>query len=83
LLGQQGAQVRYADPFVLVLAHEGLCAERVQVEPEVVRQSDTVVILTDHQELDDRLVVQMADLVVDTRDALRDFRVPEERLSRL
>jgi len=83
LLGQQGAQVRYADPFVLVLAHEGLCAERVEVEPEVVRQSDAVVILTDHAEFDYPLVVQLADLVVDTRNALRAFSVSKERVIRL
>jgi len=83
LLRHKGAQVRYADPFVPVLAHEGLAAERVELEAEVVRQSDAVLILTDHQEFDYQLVVQEADLVVDTRNALRHFTVPQERLIRL
>ena len=83
LLHHKGATVRYADPFVPVIAHEGLCAERVQLEPEVVRQSDAVVILTDHQEFDYQMVVSTADLVVDTRNALRDFSVPKDRVIRL
>jgi UDP-N-acetyl-D-glucosamine dehydrogenase len=83
LLRHKGANVRYADPFVPVIAHEGLCAERVQLEPEVVRQSDAVVILTDHQEFDYQMVVSTADLVVDTRNALRDFNVPKDRVIRL
>jgi UDP-N-acetyl-D-glucosamine dehydrogenase len=83
LLRQKGANVRYADPFVPVIAHEGLCAERVNLEPGVVRQSDAVVILTDHQEFDYQMVVTAADLVVDTRNALRDFSIPKERVIRL
>jgi UDP-N-acetyl-D-glucosamine dehydrogenase len=55
----------------------------VSLEAEVVRQSDAVLILTDHPEFDYQLVVEEADLVVDTRNALRDFSVPRERLIRL
>ncbi len=83
LLRGKGAVVRYADPFVPLIAHEGLCAERVDLEVEVVRQSDAVLILTDHQEFDYQMVVKTADLVVDTRNALRNLSVPKERIIRL
>ena len=83
LLRSKGAVVRYADPFVPFLAHEGLCVERVDLEVEVVRQSDAVLILTDHQEFDYQMVVKTADLVVDTRNALRNLSVPQERIIRL
>jgi UDP-N-acetyl-D-glucosamine dehydrogenase len=83
LLRSKGAYVCYADPFVPFIAHEGLCAERVTLEAGVVRQSDAVLILTDHPEFDYQMVVQEADLVVDTRNALRDFSVPQERVIRL
>lgn len=83
LLRHKGAVVRYADPFVPVIVHEGLCAERVNLEAEVVRQSDAVLILTDHQEFDYQMVADTADLVIDTRNALRDLSVPEERVIRL
>jgi UDP-N-acetyl-D-glucosamine dehydrogenase len=83
LLRHKGAVVRYADPFVPVIVHEGLCAERVNLEAEVVRQSDAVLILTDHQEFDYQMVANAADLVVDTRNALRNLGVPGERVIRL
>jgi UDP-N-acetyl-D-glucosamine dehydrogenase len=83
LLRGKGALVRYADPFVPFLAHEGLCAERVDLEAEVVRQSDAVLILTDHREFDYQMVAETADLVVDTRNALRKLSVPKKRIIRL
>ena len=83
LLRGKGAVVRYADPFVPLIAHEGLCAERVDLEVEVVRQSDAVLILTDHREFDYQMVVETADLIVDTRNALRNLSVPKERIIRL
>jgi UDP-N-acetyl-D-glucosamine dehydrogenase len=83
LLRGKGAVVRYADPFVPLIAHEGLCAERVDLEVEVVRQSDAVLILTDHREFDYQMVAETADLVVDTRNALRNLSVPKERIIRL
>ncbi len=83
LLHSKGAVVRYADPLVPCIAHEGLCAERVNLEVEVVRQSDAVLILTDHQEFDYQMVVRTADLVIDTRNALRNLSAPQERVIRL
>lgn len=83
LLRGKGAVVRYTDPFVPFLPHEGLCAERVDLEVEIVQRSDAVLILTDHREFDYQMVVTMADLVVDTRNALRNLSVPQERIIRL
>jgi UDP-N-acetyl-D-glucosamine dehydrogenase len=83
LLRSKGAVIRYADPFVPFIAHEGLCAERVDLEVEVVRQSDAVLILTDHREFDYQMIVKTADLVVDTRNALRNLSVSKERIIRL
>jgi UDP-N-acetyl-D-glucosamine dehydrogenase len=55
----------------------------VELTVETVRQSDAVLILTDHPDFDYPLVVRMADLIVDTRNALRNLSVPKERLVRL
>jgi UDP-N-acetyl-D-glucosamine dehydrogenase len=83
LLRAKGAVVRYADPFVPVIVHEGLCAERVTLGVEVVRQSDAVLILTDHPEFDYQMVGQTAELVIDTRNALHDLNLPKEQIIRL
>ena len=55
----------------------------MDLEVEVVLQSDAVLILTDHREFDYPMVVETADLVVDTRNALRHLSVPQERIIRL
>src|SRR5262249_23608087 len=83
LLRHKGAHVRYADPFVPVLAHEGLAAERVNLEAELVRQSDAVLILTDHREFGYQRKLEASDSVVDTRNAVRNFTVPKELFIRL
>jgi UDP-N-acetyl-D-glucosamine dehydrogenase len=82
-LQHKGAQVVYADPFVPVLLHEGLEIPRVTLDAAVVRQSDAVLILTDHREFDYPMVVENADLVIDSRNATRGLIAPEGRVIRL
>lgn len=82
-LQQKGANLLYADPFVSTLMHEGLDLPRVHVDTEVVRRQDAVVILTDHREFDYRMVVDNADLVVDSRNATHGLSAAEGRIVRL
>jgi UDP-N-acetyl-D-glucosamine dehydrogenase len=79
----KGADLTYADPFVTTLAHEGLDLPRVSLGADVVRRQDAVVILTDHREFDYRLVVEQADLVIDSRNATRGIAAPQGRVMRL
>ena len=82
-LQRKGAKVRYADPFVPSLAHEGLDVKRVDLTAEVLRECDAAVILTDHKEFDYHMIVQQADLIVDTRNATGGMTVPENKVIRL
>jgi UDP-N-acetyl-D-glucosamine dehydrogenase len=82
-LQNKGAHLVYADPFVATLAHEGLAVPRVTVDADLLRRQDGVVILTDHREFDYRLVVDHADLVVDSRNATRSIAAPPGRLLKL
>lgn len=82
-LHRKGAELLYADPFVAALQHEGLTVPRVELNAEVVRQSDAVLVLTDHREFDYRMVVETADLVVDSRNATRGLSAPAGRIIRL
>ena len=82
-LHRKGAELLYADPFVSVLNHEGLHVPRVELDAEMVRQSDAVLILTDHCEFDYRMVVETADLVVDSRNATHGLSGPDGRIIRL
>lgn len=77
-LQRKGAEVLYADPFVPSLHSEGLAIQRVELHEEIVRNCDAVIVLTDHREFDYQMVVENADLVVDTRNATRRFNAPEK-----
>jgi UDP-N-acetyl-D-glucosamine dehydrogenase len=65
------------------LAHEGLSVAHVELTPEIVCASDAVVILTDHREFDYPMVVQLAGLIVDARNATRGLTAPDNRIIRL
>jgi len=82
-LQRKGAEVRYADPFVQSLEHEGLSTLRSDATAETMRAADAVVIVTDHKEFDYPMIVQNADLVIDARNATRGLSAPEGRLVRL
>jgi UDP-N-acetyl-D-glucosamine dehydrogenase len=82
-LQNKGAQLIYADPFVTTLAHEGLDLPRVDLNAEIVQRQDAVVILTDHREFDYRMVVEHADLVIDSRNATREVAAPAGRVVKL
>lgn len=82
-LQAKGANLVYADPFVATLTHEGLDLPRVNVDADLVRRQDGVVILTDHREFNYRLIVDNADLVVDSRNATRHVTAPNGRVLKL
>jgi len=82
-LQRKGADVRYADPFVPSLEHEGLATPRVDPTADVLRTADAVIVVTDHKEFDYPMIVKTADLVIDARNATRGIEAPSDRLVRL
>jgi UDP-N-acetyl-D-glucosamine dehydrogenase len=68
-LRRQGAEVAFADPYVPSMIIDGTAVKAVEpTEPEIT-SADCVVILTDHLEFDYQRIVEVAQLVVDTRSA--------------
>jgi UDP-N-acetyl-D-glucosamine dehydrogenase len=74
LLHERGARVRYADPYVPVLAARawrgGFELHADPLTPAVVAAADCVAVLTEHRTVDYNLVIESARLVVDTRNAV-------------
>lgn len=77
LLRAKGARVSYHDPFVAEVrfddAHThggGDPLQSIALTDEALRAADCVVIVTDHSEINYRRVIELAPLVVDTRNAL-------------
>ncbi|MFC1667044.1 nucleotide sugar dehydrogenase [Candidatus Omnitrophota bacterium] len=76
------AKVQYHDPLVPKFEIDGLNLNSVDLTKENISSSDAVAILTDHTCLDYRLIVDNAKLIIDTRNALKEFK-DKERIIRL
>jgi UDP-N-acetyl-D-glucosamine dehydrogenase len=75
LLKRRGAIVSYSDPHVPALSLDDL---RLEAAPEeAAAAADCVVIVTDHHVFDYKSLVERAALIVDTRNALREFDSPK------
>jgi UDP-N-acetyl-D-glucosamine dehydrogenase len=67
LLQDKGAVVRYHDPYVPLIRHEGMKMETVLDLELALSESECVVVATDHSDYDWQSVCDRASLVIDTR----------------
>lgn len=73
LLMRRGARVTYSDPFVERLAMNGQ-QELCSCDPlQSCAEADCTVIVTDHSSFDYEAILKKAALIVDTRNALKQF----------
>ncbi len=70
-LSDMGARLSYVDPHVEALDLGGIRMRTKKLTPGVLSRADCVVIVTAHSIFDFALVAKFADLVVDTRNALK------------
>ena len=75
LLEDMGAVVSYSDPLVPRLRFESRVMEAVPME-EAAAAADCVVLITDHSGVDYKALVELAPLIIDTRNRLRDYAAP-------
>ncbi|NNK62540.1 MAG: nucleotide sugar dehydrogenase [Gemmatimonadetes bacterium] len=68
LLREDGADLRYHDPFVSSLEHEGLDLRSEPLTDALLAEADAVLIVTDHTDIDYGRVVAQSRIVVDTRN---------------
>ena len=73
LLLDAEADVVYHDPFVPAFSVRGVQVPSVQLTEDEVAKSDAVLVVTDHTNVDYHAVVRSAKLVLDTRNALKEF----------
>jgi UDP-N-acetyl-D-glucosamine dehydrogenase len=69
LLEERGADVVYHDPYVPSFREDGHEHTSVQFTDAEIARADAVVIVTDHSSIDYQRVVDLASVVVDTRNA--------------
>jgi UDP-N-acetyl-D-glucosamine dehydrogenase len=73
MLLDKGAVLTYSDPFIPEVHEMGLKLTGVTVRDALEAGTDCVVLLTDHSQFNYSEIVHRAPLIVDTRNALRDF----------
>jgi UDP-N-acetyl-D-glucosamine dehydrogenase len=71
LLSKKGARLSYCDPYVPVLDEHGIKLKAEKFTAAALRRADCVVLVTDHDLFDCRLIARESKVVVDTRNALK------------
>jgi len=71
-LKQSGAEVNYHDPYIPSIDHEEIRLESITNINEGIRIADCVAIITNHSSYDYGQILEDANLIVDTRNALGD-----------
>ena len=79
LLRAKGAEVVYHDPFVpevhfdhAYTIGDGEPLYNAELTDDLIKSADCVIICTEHSEVDYKRVCELAPLVVDTRNALKE-----------
>jgi len=72
----KGANVSYSDPYIGQVQIGGELLSSKELNAQLLESVDCVVILTDHSRFDYSMVVSHSPLILDCRNALRDFSSP-------
>ncbi|MEO6025317.1 MAG: nucleotide sugar dehydrogenase [Candidatus Binatia bacterium] len=73
MLLDKGAKVTYSDPFAPTIREDGMELSETPVRQALEAGTDCVVLLTDHTAFNYSEIVHLAPVIIDTRNALRDF----------
>jgi UDP-N-acetyl-D-glucosamine dehydrogenase len=77
---EKGAELSYHDPYIEELSLEGKGRLRSrELSEELLRESDCVLIVTNHSGVDYEKVVRLSKLLVDTRNATRKLNLSEAK----
>jgi UDP-N-acetyl-D-glucosamine dehydrogenase len=82
-LARRGARVTYHDPYVPAVTVHEAPLRSVPLDDAALRAADAVVVVTDHASVDYKRVVELAPLVVDTRNATRGLVAHRDKIVRL
>jgi len=74
LLVKKGALVSYYDPYIAHLKIDNINLKGIKFDKNAFRDSDCVVIVTDHSAVDYKFIVENSDVVVDARNILNGVK---------
>jgi len=79
-LREKGADVSYADPRVPSVVLDGAPLKAIEPNADALAATNCALILTDHPEFDYRQIVELAPLVIDTRNATWGIPAPQGKV---
>jgi UDP-N-acetyl-D-glucosamine dehydrogenase len=83
-VAKKGAKVLYHDPYIPSVKDEnGKVWKGVKLTDKLLREVDCVVFTTNHSCFDVKHIVDTANLVVDTRNAVKDIAIENEKVFKL
>ncbi len=82
-LKERGARITYYDPFVPKVKLNGSPLRSVRLTKSILKNSDCVLILTDHSNIDYKFIVTNSRFVFDARNALRHIDFNRNKIERL
>jgi len=77
ILVQRGAYLTYSDPYVPEFSVNGYRLKETAVHPDILQTADCTVIITDHSMFDYADILKHAQVVFDTRNAMRELQSPK------
>lgn len=75
-LHSKGAHLAFHDPWVSGLPWHFGALQSIPLTPQNISDADCVVLLTDHSNIDKELLARHSKLLLDTRNAMKEFRQP-------
>ena len=76
-LQEKGCNVSYHDPYCLEIKNDGhtkisnLPLKSVDLHPDIIKKNDLVAIITDHTNIDYQMILENANLIIDTRGVFK------------
>ncbi len=74
---------QYHDPLIPFLKLYGIDTVSIEITPEVLKQKDIVILVTDHTDLDHVMIAENAKLVFDTRNAFLKRGIERDNIIKL
>ena len=71
LLEEQGATVEFHDPYISSFREDDHVRSSIELNPIAITATDAVVVITDHRNVDYQMVMDHAQLIVDSRNVTR------------
>ena len=73
-LNEENAEIIYNDPFIPEFEWNGNKYKSVELDDEIIKEADAVLIATNHSAYDIKNIVEKANIVFDTRNATKGIK---------